>query len=337
MKPSLINNGIRVAALAGLFGVSACDSKNTTAEEQAVASQQSVQVQPVVASRCGAAPQGDIQAQRIIAANSTRDEAGLYEGPVWANGALYFSDFTFSTGFPSRIQKLNTSGMTTFIDDAGSNGLSLARDGSLLAATHKYKGVSRYQFGDKTRVTLVDSYADNPFNSPNDLIETLDGTIYFTDPSFQSAAAPGGQPLMGVYRIAVDGSVALVDGSLNYPNGIVLSPAEDILYVNGGSGDKGVLRAYPLVDGQPQAGRDILTDLETADGMTVDCHGNLYITEHTAQRLRVVSPTGEPLAVIHTDANITNAVFGGDEGKTLYVTGAGAVWSVDLDVTGARH
>lgn len=336
MKPYLVSGGIRVAALAGLFGISACDANKPTAVEPLVAQPAAAQEQPVAASQCGTAPQGDIQAERIVAANSTRDEAGLYEGPVWANGALYFSDFTFSAGFPSRIQKLDASGMSTFIDDSGSNGLSLAKDGSLLAATHKYKGVSRYQFSDKSRVTLADSYEGNPFNSPNDLIETAEGTVYFTDPSFQSAAAPGGQPLMGVYRIAVDGSVTLVDGSLNYPNGIVLSPAEDILYVNGGSGDKGVLRAYALVDGQPQAGRDVLTDLDTADGMTVDCHGNLYITEHTKQRLRVVSPSGEALAVIHTDANITNAVFGGDAGKTLYLTGAGAVWRVDLDVTGAR-
>ena len=38
----------------------------------------------------GTAPSGELTAQRIVAANPTRSEPGLYEGPVWIKDALYF-------------------------------------------------------------------------------------------------------------------------------------------------------------------------------------------------------------------------------------------------------
>jgi gluconolactonase len=71
--------------------------------------------------------------------------------------------------------------------------------------------------------------------------------------------------------------------------------------------------------------------------MTLDCHGNLYVTEHGAKRVRVFSPQGKELATIRVDANVTNVAFGGADGKTLYITGAGAVWQVPLDVRGRPY
>src|SRR5687767_6553035 len=53
----------------------------------------------------GIAPKGELTAERIESANNLRSEPGLYEGPVWINDALYFSDFNFEQGFPSRIQR----------------------------------------------------------------------------------------------------------------------------------------------------------------------------------------------------------------------------------------
>ena len=71
--------------------------------------------------------------------------------------------------------------------------------------------------------------------------------------------------------------------------------------------------------------------------MAIDCLGNIYVTEHTRRRVRVVSPEGTPLATISVDANLTNAAFGGPQRRTLFLTGAGAVWSIDLDVAGLPY
>jgi gluconolactonase len=232
------------------------------------------------------------------------------------------------------VRKLAADGtVSTFIEDSGSNGLAVDAGGKLIVASHKDKALLRHD-RDGKRVVLAGRFKGDVFNSPNDIAIARDGTIYFTDPGWQKAAAPGGQPVTGVYRVATSGVVALVDGTRSNPNGIALSPGGDVLYVNAADG---LLVAYPIVEGVPQAGRTLLKGLEGADGMTLDCHGNLYVTEHGAQRVRVFSPQGRELATIRVDANITNAAFGGKDGKTLYMTGAGALWRLPLDVSGMPY
>lgn len=287
------------------------------------------------APACGKAPSGELRAERVAAVKPSRSEPGLYEGPVWIKDALYFSDFSFAPGFPSRIRKLGLDGaVSTVVEDSGSNGLAVDAHGDLVAATHKYKALSRYALADGKRTTIAGTYNGQVFDSPNDIAIAKDGTIYFTDPDFQKAAAPGGQPVTGVYRVGTDGKVTLVDGTRPNPNGVSLSPAGDVLYVNAGDG---FLRAYPIVNGVPGPGRDIVKGLDVPDGMAVDCHGNLYVSEHPAKRVRVFSPAGKELATIRTDANVTNAAFGGADGRTLYLTGAGAIWQIRLDVTGSPY
>jgi gluconolactonase len=69
----------------------------------------------------------------------------------------------------------------------------------------------------------------------------------------------------------------------------------------------------------------------------MDCLGNVYVTEHGERRVRVFSPTGDVLATIRVDANITNAAFGGADRRTLFLTGAASLWSIDLDVAGLPY
>ena len=315
-----------MAVLASLAGCKAADKETVAAPKRAV-------------WRCpaepGTAPSGVLTAHRIAATQPSDDALRLYEGPVWHDGSLYYSDFLLSEGFKSRIQRFTPPDHveTAFIG-SGSNGLALDPQGQLVAATHNRKELARINLGDRSRQTLVGRYQGNPFNSPNDLVFAQDGTVYFTDPDFQRTAAPGGQDKTRVYRYAA-GEVSVVDESIANPNGIALSPAGDVLYVAGG-GDDGVLRAYPIVNGKPQAGTD-LAKVAVPDGMAVDCLGNLYVTEHGLHRVRVLSPSGAELARIDVDANITNAAFGGPAMKTLYLTGAGAVWSLQLDVAGLPY
>lgn len=289
----------------------------------------------------GTAPSGELTATRIAAANVTGEGQGLYEGPVWIRDALYFSHFTFGPGFPSRILKLDANGkLSTAIADSGSNGLAVDAQGNIVAGTHKYKSVSRYTL-DGQRSEVAGKYQGKVFNSPNDLAIAADGTLYFSDPAFQRDAAPGGQDKTRVYRVATDGVVTVVEDTLVNPNGVSLSPAGDVLYINGMVGKEGVqggvLRAYPIVNGKPQQGRDLVKGLGIPDGMAIDCKGNIYVTEHGDKRLRVFTPAGKQIATIKVDANVTNAAFGGTDGKTLYITGAGAVWQLKLGITGAPY
>jgi gluconolactonase len=284
---------------------------------------------------CGKAPSGKLTAQRVAAVEPTRTGPQLYEGAVWLDGALYFSDFGHEGDFPSRIRKLAADGtVSTVIEDSGSNGLAIDHQGRLLAATHKWKSLSRYTLPGGERSTVAARYNGAVFNSPNDMAVAKDGTVYFTDPDYQLAAAPGGQPVTGIYRVGTDGKVTLVDGSRRNPNGIALSAAGDLLYVNASDGE---VRTYAIRGGVPGTGRPFIKGIEGGDGMTLDCHGNLYVTEHGAQRIRVFSPKGAELATIAVDAKVTNAAFGGADGRTLYITGDRAIWSLPLDVTGMPY
>ncbi|RYY04129.1 MAG: SMP-30/gluconolactonase/LRE family protein [Gammaproteobacteria bacterium] len=318
------------ASSLAIIALTGCEQKKS----ETATSSSSSNTAAVANNSCGASPAGDLVAQRIPGANSKRSEYSLYEGAVWIKDALYFSDFVTSGIFPSRIQKLDANGvMTTLIEDSGSNGLAVDAKGNIVAATHKFKSLSSYTLAG-ARTALAGEYNGNVFNSPNDLTIAKDGTIYFTDPDYQRDAAPGGQEKTSVYRVAIDGTVTVVDDTLKNPNGIALSLDEKILYVSSGDG---ILHAYPIENGIPQAGKNLVTGLAGPDGMTLDCHGNIYATEHMAHQVRVITPSGESIAAISVDNKITNAAFGGSQGKTLFLTGAGAVWKIELDVTGLPY
>jgi gluconolactonase len=281
----------------------------------------------------GSAPGGELVAQRV--AGRVRTEDGLYEGPVWTNGALYFSDFSFAPGYPSRISKLGADGsITTVFEDSGSNGMAVERDGSLVTANHKAGGLVRFNPITGQRTVIVNSYNGAPFNSPNDVAVANDGTIYFTDPTYQHDAALPGQPTTNVYRRATDGTVTIVEAGLEQPNGVTLSPRGDVLYVATAAG---AVRAYPIAGGVPGPGRNFLVGLTSPDGMAVDCLGDLYVAEHTEKRVRVFNPAGKQIALIRVDANITNVAFGGNDQRMLYMTGSGAIWKLQMSAPGSVY
>ena len=136
----------------------------------------------------GHAPSGTLAATRVPGTAPASSEPGLYEGPVWIGDALYFSDFTFGPGFPSRIQRLGPDGkLTTAILDSGSNGLALDARGDIVAATHNNKGIVPFELASGKRSLLAGTFQGQVFNSPNDLAIGADGAIYVTDPVFQRA------------------------------------------------------------------------------------------------------------------------------------------------------
>lgn len=288
----------------------------------------------------GSSLQGDaVATQKVF--TTDRGPDGNLEGPVWLNGALYFSDFSYegNLGFPSRIHRLANGSTTVFDANSGSNGLAIDTNGYLYSANHKASGIVRHDPVSGIKTTIVGSYNGQPFNSPNDLAITPNGTIYFTDPDWQHDPLKPGQPGMGVYRRAPNGTVTLID-YMNKPNGVILSPSGDALYV--GNAD-GVVRKYKIVGGVPQPGVDFITNLKYGpDGMAMDCLGTLYVTENGANVIYAFSSTRPStpltrLGSIRIDENITNAAFGDADRRTLYITGKRSVWKYQMSVQGAPY
>ena len=112
---------------------------------------------------------------------------------------------------------------------AGSNGLTLDREGNLISCEHGDRRVSRLTPGGGKR-TVADNYRGKRFNSPNDCTVHSSGAIYFTDPPY---GLPKGWDderreldFCGVYRVAPDGEVTLLCKTMTRPNGICFSPDE---------------------------------------------------------------------------------------------------------------
>ena len=119
---------------------------------------------------------------------------------------------------------------------------------------------------------------------------------------------------------------------------VSLSPDENTLYVAGNM-EQGFVRKYAIAeDGSVSEGTLFLDKVTVPDGMAVDCAGNLYVTEHTNKRVRIVSPEGKPLAEIKgMDQNVTNVAFGGAEHKTLFITTTGRLFQVEMPIPGMPY
>jgi len=270
-----------------------------------------------------------------------RDGFGFIEGPLWipSEGVLLFSDIDFATngnpqGPSSRIRRFRPPDQfDVLVESSGSNGLALALDGRVLAATHDLQTLSYFDPANGARESRMLSYAGKRFNSPNDLTVRSDGNVYFTDPDWQLGSRASETSMRGLYRAAPDGSVQLLDASLDNPNGVALSPDEATLYV-GSRGSE--VFAFPLAADGGAGPRRVFasTGGGGSDGMGIDCAGNLYVT---SGKILVFSPAGQKLGEITTDENPSNVAFGGLARKTLYITGGPSLFQIELNVPGRAY
>ena len=265
---------------------------------------------------------------------------GLVEGPVWWNGALYLSHFWFQgQPPPSNLMRYQDGTFEVVLADSGTNGLAIGIDGELLGGDHFGGAITAFDPEAGTRTPVVEMFEGQRFNSPNDLTVRSDGTIYFTDPSYQ-APQPQPQPVTGVYRVDPGGAVERFESELTQPNGISLSPDETVLYV----AHTGGINRYDInPDGSVATPGAAFSDVfGGVDGMAVDCAGNLYATLHSEGRIVVRSPAGEDLGEIQVAPQVTNAAFGGPDQQTLYITAGNpdagnAVYSIDLEIPGLPY
>jgi gluconolactonase len=251
----------------------------------------------------------------------------ILEGPVWLNGQLYLSQInaTEEAPPPARLLRFDASSGALVVVDAksGSNGLELAPNGRLAAARHVDGTVSYIDPANPGVATpIAAQFEGQRFNSPNDLTFHSNGTLFFTDPDWQSPK-PAPQSAERVYRVAPGKAVEAVAAALKEPtavakpNGVALSLDEKRLYVGG---TNGLFRFTLDADAQvlgTDAVRLPVTD-EGVDGMTLDCAGNLLVT--TGNRLLALDANEQVLGSVVLPRNPTNVELGGPDGTSLFIT-----------------
>lgn len=254
------------------------------------------------------------------------------EGPVWLpEGALLFSDIP-----AGRIYRWKPGGTAeVWRDPSGnSNGLTLDRQGRLIACEHGNRRVSRTE-ADGAVVALADQYEGKRLNSPNDVVVRSDGTIYFTDPPYGIEPEQQEQPCNGVYCIRSERTVELLSDDFDRPNGLAFSPNESILYI--GDSRRRHVRAFDVrADGTLSNSR-VVADMDhpqpgSPDGMKVDEAGNLYVAGATG--IWVFEPDGTHLGVIVTPKRPSNCAWGDADRQSLYITARTSLYRIRVKVPG---
>lgn len=244
------------------------------------------------------------------------------EGPaVYSDGSLFFSDVQSAL-----IHRLHQDGTEAIHRryTGGANGLYFDADWQLVACE---MGAQRLSIDDLQGAvrTLVDSYAGNGFNAPNDLWIHPGGGLYFTDPDFRGSGARS-----SVYYLSPGGELAKVIDDIRLPNGVIGTPDGEHLYVTDYSGT--ATWRYRIEEGGALSEKQRFSPIG-GDGMTLDDRGNVYLA---AGDVLVFGPQGgDPIESIDVPEVPSNVTFGGLDGKTLYVTSQTSVYSIEMNVKGA--
>ena len=249
------------------------------------------------------------------------------------------------------LVRISPSGRKTVVADLGGgpNGAAIGPDGAVYVCNnggfqwHRETGMVRvigtpanYSGGRIERVDLrtgrferlYDSCGWRPLNGTNDLVFDRHGGFYFTDHGkIRERSVDRG----AVYYAKADGSsIREVIFPISLPNGVTLSPREDILYVT--ETETARLWSYRIlspgeVEIMPypsQNGGRILYGaggFQRCDSMKVDAAGRVVIATLQHGGITTVSPEdGFAEHVPMPDRHSTNLCFGGPELRTLYVT-----------------
>lgn len=270
------------------------------------------------------------------------------EGPIWRGGALLFSDIPNKR--IARWRRLPEGPELTTFATGMSNGLTLDRQGRVLAAEHDGRRVSRVG-DDGARTALAEQFQGKRLNSPNDIVVKSDGAIYFTDPPYAvQPSKPGSvrppnwwtqpipgkeQPHNGVYRLTADGGLTLVASDFTLPNGLAFSPDESVLYIDDSA--KKHIRAFDVrADGSLANGRVLLDmasdDPGVPDGLKADRAGNVFCTGPGG--VWVCRANGTLLGRIILPELPANLAWG-EDGSVLFLTARTSVYRLQTKTSGA--
>lgn len=277
------------------------------------------------------------------------------EGPAWVRdgGYLLFTDVP-----KNRLYRWSEKeGLSVFLEpsgyagpddgtlrEPGANGLFVEPAGTVLLADSGSRALARLDLGMKAKTMLATQFDGKRFNSPNDMVRRGDGTVFFTDPPYGLRGmdrSPARElTISGVYRLDRDGTVHLVDDSLKFPNGVVLSPDGRRLYVSSSDPANPVWMVYTLDASGGVTEKRVFadaTDLVRAgdrgspDGMCMAADGKLFTSGPGG--LLVFAPDGRRLGRIETGSAVSNCAFG-DDGRTVYLTSSSFIARVRVNATG---
>ncbi|MFG2053886.1 SMP-30/gluconolactonase/LRE family protein [Micromonospora sp. NPDC048930] len=263
------------------------------------------------------------------------------EGPAWFSAGRYL---VFSDIPNDRLLRWDetTGAVGVFRQPAGyANGHTVDRRGRLVSCEQGRRRVTRTE-PDGTDTVLAEHWRGRRLNSPNDVVERSDGSIWFTDPSYgidsdyeghRAESEIGGNH---VYRVdPQDGVVHRVADDFGQPNGLAFSPDESELYVVDTRAKH--LRRFQVTDGGTLRGGDVFAtcDAGSFDGVRLDDAGRVWAAAHDG--LHCFDPDGTLLGKLHLPEVVANFTFGGPQRNNLYICASSSLYSIRVNISGVRY
>jgi gluconolactonase len=271
----------------------------------------------------------------------------LHTGCRWTEGPAYFPAgryLVFSDIPNDRMLRYDetTGAVGVFRAPAGyTNGHTVDRQGRLVSCEHGNRRVTRTEY-DGSITVLADRVDGKRFNSPNDVVERADGSIWFTDPSYgidsdyEGHQAPSEIGGCHVYRVAPDtGEVRLVADDFDRPNGLAFSLDERQLYI--ADTRRKHIRRFDVAGDGTLSGGDVFAtcDAGSFDGLRLDADGRVWAAAHDG--VHCFHPDGTLLGKLRVPEIVANLTFGGPKRNDLFITASSSLYSLRLTVTGARY
>lgn len=264
------------------------------------------------------------------------------EGPVWCGDHLLFCDVMGNRLV--RYQMLEEGPcITTFrYPSFKTSGCTLDHMGRLVTSEYTTRRVSRTEL-DGSITVLASRYQTWRLSSPNDLVVSSDGTVYFTDPPYGLCNAERDQdiPFNGVFKVNPDGTnLTLLLSDLELPNGLTFSPDEKTLYI--ANTKPMFIMSYPVLSDGCLGEGTVFARMDQfggedgkngkPDGMKVDSEGNVYCGGPWG--LWVFSPSGSLIGILETPEVCQNIAWGGSDWRDLYMTCGGGLYLTRTTVPG---
>ena len=275
----------------------------------------------------------------------------LATGCRWSEGPVWFGDgrFVLWSDIPNnRILRWDeeTNAVSVFRKPSNNaNGNTRDRQGRLVTCEHDTRRVTRTEY-DGSITVIADSYDGKKLNSPNDVVVTSDGSIWFTDPPFGILGYYEGhlatsETAPAVYRFdPASGKLSIVADDVPGPNGLAFSPDEKILYVVASRADPREIRAFNVVDGRKLTkGRIFINAAGGApDGFRVDIDGNLWcgwgMGSDELDGVRIFNSEAAPIGHIRLPERCANLCFGGRHRNRLFMAASHGLYSLYVNTQG---
>jgi gluconolactonase len=222
------------------------------------------------------------------------------------------------------------------------NGNTWDREGRLLSCEHATSRVCRTD-ADGNYEVLASHYQGLELNSPNDIIVSRNGNIFFTDPNSGRGPRYGVEreqklDFQGVFKLdPVSCELTLLADDFVLPNGLCFSQDESKLFVN--DSRRQHIRIFDVKADQTICNSRVWASTDgdlpgVADGMKLDAVGNLFSSGSGG--IHVFDPDGTPLGVIRTPEVAANFTWGGEDSKELFITATRSVYRLRVKIPGYR-